>query len=1391
MNNYSENLFAAIDTIIAERLNKLNFDRTGIYTIVSQDEKDKTKYWVTDGSIRFLATASEGTLYSQNQQVYVTIPQNNYEGDKVILGAYNSTDTTKNVQTYVDPYSRFVKDVSINIPKKNGNIVQVQANSTDKENSNTSTWHMDYDPNKSYDYIGITTSFDVNIQGYNGSYALIFYFFDEHDHLLHRVDTSVYGSDLVVSSKQMYGNPFQLVSDLTQNFILPYPQTMKPSDIKMISIALVQDGKFDKQFNEQDEEIYPYITLTDLELAFGYNKDNLKANISVLGIGADETLKYADYDKVKTRTLNLDWIYQDAKTKEFSIFNQYNLPTNIFEEYTIYWLHYVDGAGENADLSNEYNWVTLKTNTDFSYEIILDTALKTDQYKAVVKYKLKPVVEEKEKEDTTVKKEEYVFTEAEGLIFESTQLRAEPGAANASGDTIRFSFLDNCNGIFNYYGLDDRISETSRGSGPYTIVANFLDSTKWDLGDSNSRIEKVEWITPTVNTMINIEKDILISDNKRELSFYIKTIYLHEAANNRIECVVTFKNGEIRRGSINLQFGQNQTNGTTYAFNIDFVGAQNCLYLADNTESPSEIQVQASLTKSNGEPVTTPPITWSWVHLNDVGENDSHITITPVTNNIVTLSYNQTAFPEQLTLNDEKQYANFSILQATIENYNAENGVSVDLKAYLPIPLAKKDYTDISGATRIVYDTLGNSVSFSRNPYALYKGNREETNTVYWKCIAGLGATEGVPEIRTINVEEKLQHTLKPISYCPSEIPMACIAAYLQTGVTEQKNEEGETIETPKTELVWLQPLLIIQNSWNSDMINDWDGSVEIDTEKGNIKSPIFMAGKKTDNNKFTGVVLGDVQRASIRDAVGLYGFQDSWLRYKLDENGAFYVGSGNNNFISFNERIDGRSGANELVIKAQNFILETKYLTINSKEQRIAIYSDEDNPQARVILGKIIKNNEDTVYGLDIYEGAFRIYGKSYSPELKDIDDASLYFHTEVDGTVNMYINGLITRTHTFEETYKYNQNSYTYSTTMNNRIGEIETAEINIDPNANTNTVESLFNGYYISCNYNNKSENQQLDENILNYKWTSQGETVFGYPYGRSISYYDDGLKQTIPFVFQCRGTDNPTAYIVVADKSSLNDTNSTKQADLILAASVQKVPKLWKNQTTWNSLNAGIRIRQDAVYDPNGSFYQGGIGFKGTYFDFIRSGESLVRLQVSSSTLHVGSGTAFNGNVVPEMNEKYRLGSSSYKWTDIYATNNTIQTSDRNLKTNISTLSSKYKQLFAELIPVSFTFIDNNSNRTHVGFISQDVEQAMRKCGISDLEFAGFCKDIKTKVITNKLNEKIEVEDLDENGNRQYIYSLRYTEFIAIITAVLQDTINHIADIEVRLSKLEKA
>lgn len=138
----------------------------------------------------------------------------------------------------------------------------------------------------------------------------------------------------------------------------------------------------------------------------------------------------------------------------------------------------------------------------------------------------------------------------------------------------------------------------------------------------------------------------------------------------------------------------------------------------------------------------------------------------------------------------------------------------------------------------------------------------------------------------------------------------------------------------------------------------------------------------------------------------------------------------------------------------------------------------------------------------------------------------------------------------------------------------------------------------------------------------------------------------------------------------------------------------------------------------------------------------------------------------------MNGAISLGSANYRFSQLYVTSSSISTSDKNYKDDIKSLTDKHLQFFMKLQPVSFLFKDGTSGRTHIGFIAQDVEQAMSECGLTDLDFAGFCKDQK---IDSKLVDGEEVNEpiLDENDNPEYIYSLRYEEFIALNTYVIQE------------------
>ena len=134
---------------------------------------------------------------------------------------------------------------------------------------------------------------------------------------------------------------------------------------------------------------------------------------------------------------------------------------------------------------------------------------------------------------------------------------------------------------------------------------------------------------------------------------------------------------------------------------------------------------------------------------------------------------------------------------------------------------------------------------------------------------------------------------------------------------------------------------------------------------------------------------------------------------------------------------------------------------------------------------------------------------------------------------------------------------------------------------------------------------------------------------------------------------------------------------------------------------------------------------------------------------------------NGNVSPSSTKTYSLGYSNYLWTTVYAQTGTINTSDREEKTDINYDLSYYENLIKSLKPVSYKFKDGY--RTHLGFIAQDIEDSLNDNNINSKEFAGFIKDY-------------------DETQKKYIYGLRYTEFIALQQWQIQKLESRISTLE---------
>jgi hypothetical protein len=78
------------------------------------------------------------------------------------------------------------------------------------------------------------------------------------------------------------------------------------------------------------------------------------------------------------------------------------------------------------------------------------------------------------------------------------------------------------------------------------------------------------------------------------------------------------------------------------------------------------------------------------------------------------------------------------------------------------------------------------------------------------------------------------------------------------------------------------------------------------------------------------------------------------------------------------------------------------------------------------------------------------------------------------------------------------------------------------------------------------------------------------------------------------------------------------------------------------------------------------------------------------------------------VIPGGDNAHSLGTSSNRWSVVYAANGTIQTSDRRLKTNIHGLKYGLKEVMA-MQPVSYKWLSNPDGASKVGLLAQDVRR----------------------------------------------------------------------------------
>ena len=1019
---------------------------------------------------------------------------------------------------------------------------------------------------------------------------------------------------------------------------------------------------------------------------------------------------------------------------------------------------------------------------------MIDTKQPTQSFKAVIAYN----------KNNESKYQSYVFTDI--LRFENSELLASQSASSSNGD---LQLVLNNSGIYNIYGLDGSCSDKSQ-LGPYSITAELTGDKKWD------QVEKITWEFPDERISMLIQAtaatDSQVNEASQVVFYRLKDKYQSGVNNNTVKCIVKFKGVEKTiDATISFQFGYNSTSGSNYALNIDFADRSKN-HLIPGGEP---VKIQATFTKRDGTVLETPTIYWSWVFSpkhelvrrepvqviktdengnalrNEDGSYQTEVKKDEYEQTVYKDIYNyyfykadniedgveivQSIYNEDTKVYEYPRYTNaleendiigdsiyinyygssipnenYAILKAEIKNYPLDNGLSSNLTAYLPIPIGKSGIENISGDQIVVYESLGNNASMTGNTYELLPAAADNSsvweieydenqlkNTAHFKepSLKAVGNFKYYNEEgQELSVSQFLynEYSLEIPQYAPTSIPKVCIRGGYRNAYSEIGNTNKYT-ET-MSEVQWISPILILQDTWDKELLNDWDGSFRIDEEEGIIMSSLLVAGKKEGNyNEFTGVLVGDVAKAGgVERHTGVYGYKEGTNRFRLTDDGEFFVGTNNGSRIYFDDNGELQIVGQIVDIDSNKFFLNSDTIKINSDDEK-------DNGE-KVVKGIEIYGGQLTVYTNDndndkkrfwVSEDTIHLSGPSsgngkYSANLNM--STSLISAPGVDGKVFLpacYLNGTW-GIHKLEIWNNIN------SENINKEEEYLKLGEIGISPAGDSNQL-FIGNGTYVNI------DNQLVTD--------SNGGTLKNY--WKTNSNFDIDGNSIIGGTLT---VNNQTHFKRQID---IYDSNDFAQGHLNV-----NIVKALNGQKDYSVFNI-FQTDTDGIEPGH------------LHLSVPAHGTIQMRIAQSPTTDHI-----------PFQITTYKIDGTTYGdlYGDWYYNETLIETdaiSDIKLKHDINLIEPKYETFFNSLIPVSYKYIKNKeknigtSQRTHLGFIANEIEQQLIQSGLTNQEFAGL------KILNYTYPE------------REALYSLDLREFIALNTWQIQKLKARVLELEQRL------
>lgn len=936
VNELQEKLLQAMDILNAHALSDLSFDRTIICTIEEDTEKEDGKYTVSNDS-RFFIAYSNDTRLRVGDVVYVTIPQGNFENQKIIIG--KKTDETTQPFTFTTPFDT-IFDMTDNICSGKVSDGQLVANALNKYGNENYEYITLYNENCNYcgyTRLGLKAEFKTWIKNaVRGDYGLVVILTVNEPSTASNQQINEQKHQYTFSNSDMYGNTYDFETNYEQQIVIPLDNIK--GTITNIKINFYQNSNFFDKFNKplpcseagfvKDND--NYIKDDDGDYTLGENDTILDPNIFVQNVymcfGYDISIFTDDMVQIYTQQYNTykhsnevnnNGIQQNRKVIKIRWVHVENgTPIDmvalseretIETPYEVRWYRYQVGATA-ADAYCGVYWTRIEGAKGFQYSFDPDVNKQQEKIKAIIIYN----------SNTPYRSNELIFENEEDLP-PSEEARHIMNALNIVAD-------DGSNGNYRVYGQNNSIKDTEYGKISRTLSVWFDANSNGEL-DVNEKLKEdqkdsIVWRFPVNNTMIQLQDtsyEEIVEDrgDGQQVSFYqvythnpwykINSYYSPNNSNNTITCSYTL-NGRVYTTEKEFTFGPAGTMGSEQTLIIDFSNDTNAVNKALEADDVVAIELQLYDNQNIEQEIPSNSVKWAWYYNSELATSNENI-----------------VFPFEIE-NQTNKYINFSkndfninhlyILQATLGN----------LTTYFPIPIQDGRCSYITGPTQVIYQSNGEP-AYNREQYMLYQKDLSNSINYTWRILHHIsGSTEEEKNkkldfIGSINI---VTGKLQPLSIYVKDAPIYGIQAI---------DEEGEPL--------WTQPILVLQNQWPNGVINAWDGkSLVLDEKENMIISAAIAAGKKNSNdNTFSGVMIGDWKGKDVEDSIsqqtGIYGFHHGAMSYAFKEDGTAFLGKDGRGRIIF----DG----NEATIESASY-----------KNTGCGIKMDLDEPYL------IISNNYD-----------------------------------------------------------------------------------------------------------------------------------------------------------------------------------------------------------------------------------------------------------------------------------------------------------------------------------------------------------------------------------------------------------------------------------------------